>query len=306
MLNSELNQKANSPQAPRAPPPTREAPQKPAAAPVVLPSADEVSRVRAASKDKQQTAAQPVEWKGVSALAGLDVNVANLSLSPQAGRLPAKKADPAPAVQPQPALGAIPTLLPSAEIKRAAKELKDAAPPLEPRRDWGGVSSQVADDYNHAAPDSPEVGRPPAAPAEPAPVDEPDHANGSHNTTAVGVRAYEAPAARRPPRDIGAAQMPLASYGGIASELEGEYNTMPSPERVRRGRGASKEIQPDAVPEAYPVTTAATVSAEPEEVGQYAYDIAAFKVRPSHSLAAGPTRLEPRQSQTASRRVTFP
>eukprot|EP00966_Prymnesium_polylepis_P035400 822241-Prymnesium_polylepis.1 len=32
MLNSELNQKANSPQAPRAPPPTREAPQKPAGA----------------------------------------------------------------------------------------------------------------------------------------------------------------------------------------------------------------------------------------------------------------------------------
>ena len=275
---------------------------------MVLPSVDEVTRVRSSSNG-QKAAPAPAEWRGVSALSSLDHNVADLSSSPPAMKKPASpKAAPAAPVASSTA--PVPVMLPSADIKKTSQEKK--ASPLQPLTSWGGVSSQVQDDHNFAAQASPEAPRPPVA-AEPTLEED-------QSEVPAVFSQHRAPAAARSrgaSRDIEKSQLqPLTTYGGVASELGDEYNTPPSPQvrtrgapgsgiessptpqhssppsvleaspphphprasvsfqvPTRRSRNASKEVKEEELKqtEVYPVPP------PEDEVDQYAYDMANLK-----------------------------
>jgi len=268
---------------PPMPAPVRNAPVEKPAIPAVLPAAEEIGKARSRSaslKPGDAVKPQPTEWKGVAAMADENITMLKNS-SPVVPRTAAAKAPAQPAAEPAAttATSAIPVVLPSAEIGKGRGELK--AMPLQPRTDWGGVSSQLANEYNHAVPNSPQLLRAAAAPpAEPAaePAEEPKPAATLIDTSASEQEVVTS-RVRRPSTEINPVKMTPVTYGGVASALGDEYNAPPSPvlERPRRSRNNSKEANTDATAktEAYPVAPP-----EPEKAfDEYAYDIASLRAK---------------------------
>lgn len=246
-----------------------------AVVPILLPSADLV-RTRSSSDDKKSKTIQPAEWRGVSALSGVDLNVADLSMSPKLCKR-AVPHDEGTRETPVAALEQIPVVLPSAHVKLLNKEKGTNDTKLQQplANNYFGISAQFADEYNHVTPDSPQVQRSSnegdraRAPTE-AKVEQPIEIVGTANLRdeQLPLPQIQRPSHQQRFHDV--LSEPPVSYNGIAADIADEYNAPPSPTPQRRSRNNSEEV---ALPPASNQAGAYPFASE-ELFDEYKFDMA--------------------------------